>query len=47
MGIGSKFRKFARKFDDYTIQLSKDFAQDALDFATGKDQENKKNSINK
>ena len=42
MGIGSSLRKFGRKVDDYTIQLSKDFAQDALDFATGKDQENKK-----
>ena len=42
MGIGSKLRKLGRKFDDYTLQISKDFAQDALDFATGKDQENKK-----
>ena len=41
MGIGSSLRKLGRKIDDYTVQISKDFAQDALDFATGKDQENK------
>jgi hypothetical protein len=41
MGIGSSLKKLGRKIDDYTVQLSKDVAQDALDFATGKDQENK------